>query len=66
MSPDLSGDHPDHDQLRQFSVGLGLSAATTAIEEHIRHCPACWAILAELPASDAFLDGLRKASSEEG
>ena len=63
MTPDLSRDHPSHDQLRRFSIGLDPSNART-IEEHVRDCPVCWATLAELPATDVFLDDLLDAAPE--
>ena len=56
------GSHPPSTQLIAFSLGRLDDAASVPVEEHLRDCPGCCALLADLPGEDPLLFRLQQSS----
>lgn len=56
--------HPPAEQLRAYSLGRLSDGESRLIERHLMSCAECKEHLFEVPATDEFIDWLRKVHSE--
>jgi len=59
-----SAPHPPADQLRAYSLGRLSDGESRLIERHLMNCAGCKEHLFEVPATDDFIDWLRKVHAE--